>query len=160
MMDASGKLEFQSTLPVRGATATPSPFRFWDSISIHAPREGSDGYKIFQFLLPVLFQSTLPVRGATCGSTRPKHPACRFQSTLPVRGATIISNPPYSVKGISIHAPREGSDLSLAGDKNLDVIISIHAPREGSDDGHPLQAGGPGISIHAPREGSDHPPHG
>ena len=37
-----------------------------------------------------------------------------------------------SVVGISIHAPREGSDA----DKHymtLNITISIHAPREGSD---------------------------
>ena len=55
---------------------------------------------------------------------------------------------------ISIHAPREGSDVI---DPLCDQIqeISIHAPREGSDDqpiGMDRQVG---ISIHAPREGSD-----
>ena len=34
---------FQSTLPVRGATATPSAVMDLSGISIHAPREGSDG---------------------------------------------------------------------------------------------------------------------
>ena len=33
---------------------------------------------------------------------------------------------------ISIHAPREGSDLEAAG-LNPGKYISIHAPREGSD---------------------------
>ena len=33
---------FQSTLPARGATASPSAFKNYDDISIHAPREGSD----------------------------------------------------------------------------------------------------------------------
>ncbi len=35
----------------------------------------------------------------------------RFQSTLPVRGATAIRNSAYSSVEISIHAPREGSDV-------------------------------------------------
>ena len=78
---------------------------------------------------------------------------------------------------ISIHAPREGSDL-ITMFVVLDMTISIHAPREGSDECLPR----PGreqkhfyprsprgerpkvfskkscvfkISIHAPREGSD-----
>ena len=58
-------------------------------------------------------------------------------------------------KDISIHAPREGSDLWVAQAIN-DVVISIHAPREGSD--RPLVSGVDRamiISIHAPREGSD-----
>ena len=33
--------------------------------------------------------------------------------------------------------------------------ISIHAPREGSDVGQLLPGGADAISIHAPREGSD-----
>ena len=58
-------LEFQSTLPVRGATCTTFNPKPDAGISIHAPREGSDykcpccGSEVIQF------QSTLPVRGAT-----------------------------------------------------------------------------------------------
>ena len=80
--------------------------------------------------------------------------------------------------GISIHAPREGSD-ERPGFAPGDVVISIHAPREGSDVEQPgrvqdplqdfyprsprgerpantwARAGQTAISIHAPREGSD-----
>ena len=56
------------------------------------------------------FQSTLPVRGATYRYlTHQDNP--EFQSTLPVRGATRTSPPPGAVTRISIHAPREGSDV-------------------------------------------------
>ena len=83
------------------------------------------------------------------------------------------------ISGISIHAPREGSDRSHWLTLNITRIISIHAPREGSDVGryspaavfwyfyprsprgerrshqmHPVFVVGV-ISIHAPREGSD-----
>ena len=79
-------LQFQSTLPVRGATAYCYVSGAEAVISIHAPRKGSDLESAVR-QSPLLFQSTLPVRGATRhrknGSTRP-----RFQSTLPVRGAT------------------------------------------------------------------------
>ena len=77
-----------------------------------------------------------------------------FLSTLPARGATIVSGAPPDEEDISIHAPREGSDL-------CDFVgfvrwgISIHAPREGSDAGQGLGVVGVAISIHAPREGSD-----
>ena len=37
------------------------------------------------------------------------------------------------VRVISIHAPREGSDVIVNGSNAQDVDISIHAPREGSD---------------------------
>ena len=55
-----------------------------------------------------------------------------FQSTLPVWGATLTWEHWKEFMGISIHAPRVGSDrekarLSIPGD------ISIHAPRVGSD---------------------------
>ena len=63
----TGPPQFQSTLPVRGAT-------------IHW---GSPSFVSFSF------QSTLPVRGAT--RFRPlKGKARQFQSTLPVRGATAL----------------------------------------------------------------------
>ena len=56
--------------------------------------------------------------------------------------------------GISIHAPREGSDQHPL-DKRQRGRISIHAPREGSDGQYPGHAAAGDISIHAPREGSD-----
>ena len=79
--------------------------------------------------------------------------------------------------GISIHAPREGSDparaekiilharflstlpargATKAGVEGVDgIVISIHAPREGSDAISANAFVQNGISIHAPREGSD-----
>ena len=86
----------------------------------------------------------------------------------------------YEGTEISIHAPREGSDMlqrlehwlkrkhfyprSPRGERlpvlcaiSCKAMISIHAPREGSD--LDLAVGGVyahPISIHAPREGSDY----
>ena len=62
----------------------------------------------------VIFQSTLPVRGAT---SAPKMSTMyeSFQSTLPVRGATASSYQLTAQAGISIHAPRAGSDLACIG---------------------------------------------
>ena len=81
--------------------------------------------------------------------------AHRFQSTLPVRGATSRARMEAGTFFISIHAPREGSDIHVATVR-LSLVISIHAPREGSDylSGR-LQLASQPISIHAPREGSD-----
>ena len=83
----AGGFPFLSTLPVRGATPCTSWAGAEGLISIHAPREGSDGGHLFPGNCLILFLSTLPVRGATsCG------PFIRaettFLSTLPVRGAT------------------------------------------------------------------------
>ena len=61
------------------------------SISIHAPRTGSD---VGVTLLPaplVPFQSTLPARGATI-SCKISLMFRRFQSTLPARGATYVGS--------------------------------------------------------------------
>ena len=102
-------------------------------ISIHAPRVGSDRKSLYGKIRTHTFQSTLPVWGATsfgpaclqnffyfnprspCGERPGKYilqlPGFRFQSTLPVWGATIISKYLEGRDGISIHAPRVGSDL-------------------------------------------------
>ena len=56
-----------------------------------------------------------------------------FQSTPPVRGATLISPEVKLQIRISIHAPREGGDLTLLPDFKSELTISIHAPREGGD---------------------------
>ena len=55
-----------------------------------------------------------------------------FQSTLPVRGATASILTVGKNSRISIHAPREGSDL-IDCIVQCGELISIHAPREGSD---------------------------
>ena len=57
---------------------------------------------------------------------------------------------------ISIHAPREGSDIVTPGNP-AGGHISIHAPREGSDVWVLQKNTYTRISIHAPREGSDQP---
>ena len=80
----------------------------------------------------LIFLSTLPARGATGGIV---NIAARdsFLSTLPARGATHAAQDAEILPGISIHAPREGSDLDFNPDTAEVNDISIHAPREGSD---------------------------
>ena len=58
-----------------------------------------------------LFQSTLPAREATIVVDGPVG-QLEFQSTLPAREATDLDSPTLAERGISIHASREGSDLS------------------------------------------------
>ena len=58
-------------------------------ISIHAPREGSDQHRSRQAVWRDVFQSTLPVRGATASQAEQSAQEA-FQSTLPVRGATRL----------------------------------------------------------------------
>ena len=168
-------------------------------ISIHAPREGSDEATLSDGPTAELFLSTLPARGATlhvrcrrclCVDFYPRSPrgerpwqtwpACRKPNFYPrsPRGErhrlTICAR---LILVISIHAPREGSDL-LEGQAMVAVQnfyprsprgerpqlvrrscdfrrISIHAPREGSDGRKVIFNCYGYISIHAPREGSD-----
>ena len=79
-------------------------------ISIHAPREGGDAELYGCTVDELLFQSTPPVRGATSPGSATSY-ACRFQSTPPVRGATRADDVRHQLRGISIHAPREGGDI-------------------------------------------------
>ena len=124
---------FQSTLPVWGATVTVSLLHFTVSYfnprspcgeRPHRGRPGVVHLVRFQSTLPVWgatlvtqwhrapvseFQSTLPVWGATARSGAGSR-SSRFQSTLPVWGATGPISVAISLDGISIHAPRVGSD--------------------------------------------------
>ena len=123
---------FQSTLPARGATRRRSDGKGRTSISIHAPRTGSDSDPRFYPVIYGLFQSTLPARGATKPSRPCRYPGCPFQSTLPARGATQGLAGGRVLHAISIHAPRTGSDRRGLP-KRRTGRISIHAPRTGSD---------------------------
>ena len=124
-------------------------------ISIHAPREGSDGIPGLPDKIMLEFQSTLPVRGAT------EADGAFLRDILisihaPREGSDALQRSRLCGQlVISIHAPREGSDRALAA-KKLGMEISIHAPREGSDQARiAFILGAIHISIHAPREGSD-----
>ena len=106
----------------------------YNNISIHAPRKGSDFLPERVGTCDIPFQSTLPARGATdegkvifnlmqFQSTLPARGATYkivmfpipivFQSTLPARGATTCLGFQFEEGGISIHAPRKGSDNPL-----------------------------------------------
>ena len=122
-------------------------------ISIHAPREGSDaaagwaapqredfyprsprGERPSRPRLPASVWNFYPrsPRGERQGRFDFYHPMLAFLSTLPARGATAVRRDRAPVPGISIHAPREGSDPSNSAAR-AHPVISIHAPREGSD---------------------------
>ena len=124
--------EFQSTLPLRGATVAALMGQERYQISIHAPLTGSDCQDAVLSAFKKIFQSTLPLRGATsCAALRiysrgdfnPRSPYGErllsllgmiypliFQSTLPLRGATDTAAQEKKAHRISIHAPLTGSD--------------------------------------------------
>ncbi len=124
---------FQSTYPVRGATRNTCNRLQGVRISIHVPRAGCD-YASGDRSLTVkqTFQSTYPVRGATTIFTLPLVRSRRFQSTYPVRGATGFPAHAKTTSGISIHVPRAGCDCR-SGRRPWMCRISIHVPRAGCD---------------------------
>ena len=88
--------QFQSTLPVRGATLG-----------------------VYRFLALKKFQSTLPVRGATSSTVLASwHPFISIHA--PRAGSDNSNQPSEGIEAISIHAPRAGSDS-----KNLQKNISL-----------------------------------
>ena len=124
------------------------------SISIHAPRGGSDlcnrnlrqlginfnprspwGERLYSFQNIVtidVFQSTLPVGGATPCQVWFCWIQPYFNPRSPWGERPLPIHTTAGVLCISIHAPRGGSDLGGAWDKQKSYI-SIHAPRGGSD---------------------------
>src|SRR5581483_3412148 len=81
--------EFQSTLPMKGATSKLKGYFSLPDVSIHAPNEGSDTTSAPQQPSGQAFQSTLPMKGATMTFAFNKPIQTPFQSTLPMKGATL-----------------------------------------------------------------------
>ena len=124
-------------------------------ISIHAPREGSDRLASAAYETAAIFLSTLPARGATRRLGGLPAMAAPFLSTLPARGATGRDRIPGKLALISIHAPREGSDLCALLTVPARHLFLSTLPARGATDVLCSLKAGRSISIHAPREGSD-----
>ena len=112
--DIDNKLQvaftFQSTLPARGATDAGVYIEIDASISIHAPRTGSDARRASCMKPESKFQSTLPARGATRLFCITTHIPCYFNPRSP-HGERHTPSIVVDYYGrISIHAPRTGSD--------------------------------------------------
>ena len=123
--------KFQSTHPLRGATAYAAGKTGGESISIHAPLAGCDSI----------------IRYASSGFCISIH--------APLAGCDVLSHAgtKTSLK-ISIHAPLAGCDICSLMDI-AQPSISIHAPLAGCD-GQPHKTRQKyNISIHAPLAGCD-----
>ena len=79
----STSAEFQSALPLRGATLLLLRCSRCRHISIRAPRAGSDAYQRADDDRHARFQSALPLRGATCPKTRKQLIAGHFNPRSP-----------------------------------------------------------------------------
>ena len=124
-------------------------------ISIHAPRVGSD----HQGVEPPSAGSPISIHAPRVGSD--PFPGC----SSPAPGRDFNPRSPCgerpggrgrdTVGHISIHAPRVGSDVFDPDFPGCWECISIHAPRVGSDGRRQPAYNNGIISIHAPRVGSD-----
>ncbi len=151
------RMGFNPRSPCGERRHRPQRLPWRPSVSIHAPRVGSDyqgdgscsagssfnprspcgerHYKATEEQPADSFQSTLPVWGATQGTLKVMAVEM-FQSTLPVWGATGEARGRCSGGDVSIHAPRVGSDLATLTSFPRSYV-SIHAPRVGSDERYP-----------------------
>ena len=148
------------------------------SISIHAPRTGSDKQEPdFNLDIPdfnprsphgerrpatlsrrtaTKFQSTLPARGATCAKRRELATLARFQSTLPARGATLtwqtcrIRKNHFNPRSPHGERPRWSSSPCAAR-----CHFNPRSPHGERRKSHFFSRFFAKISIHAPRTGSD-----
>ena len=106
----SATKEFQSTLPLWGATGF-SIYQVGDlDISIHAPLVGSDETNGGFCAIHMIFQSTLPLWGATCraGGAPICHKYFNPRSPCGERHGRVVFI--GQALTISIHAPLVGSD--------------------------------------------------
>ena len=127
------------------------------SISIHAPRTGSD----LTYQPETRWQMDFNPRSPH--GERPARPKkwrvkSIFQSTLPARGATQRVLCRCKVRKISIHAPRTGSDQSPKRRRRTMAIFQSTLPARGATQTLCARLDFMVISIHAPRTGSDHVP--
>ena len=133
--------------------ASASSFFPW-SISIHAPREGSDSMARTRSPPSRNFYPRSP-RGERLAVQGVGDLEAGISIHAPREGSDRTPHAQPQQDGISIHAPREGSDGVVVIGRAKAWTISIHAPREGSDGFRRGSAVFGYISIHAPREGSD-----
>jgi len=147
---------FQSTLPARGATDCASAAAEGGRlVSIHAPREGSDWWHRQHCTCAAAFQSTLPARGATGGIGSIARVRRRFNPRSP-RGERLVASAALHVcGGVSIHAPREGSDPRNVTCSSIPLAFQSTLPARGATMRCCPKIRKNRVSIHAPREGSD-----
>ena len=147
-------MQFLSTLPARGATppgrsARPGPWNFYPR-SPRGERQlpGWGGPSSHNFY-PRSPRGERRHRGCHRAAEQYFYPRSPRGERL---GSACVS---FLLSCISIHAPREGSDLTCLKSRHLMAHISIHAPREGSDPGHPHFGGQhPGFLSTLPARGA------
>ena len=145
---------FQSTHPLRGATASEFAAAVHSHISIHAPLAGCDARHAWPCAAGNI-SIHAPLAGCDVQPRFFIRHGFAFQSTHPLRGATISARPCSLYICISIHAPLAGCDiLQLLPGVGIPQFQSTH-PLRGATQGLPPSAQDHPISIHAPLAGCD-----
>ena len=124
-------------------------------ISIHAPRTGSDRLSRASLFFFVDFNPRSPHGERRFRPLRARRRAPHFNPRSPHGERRRYTIRISGTSGISIHAPRTGSDCISKESARKFMRISIHAPRTGSDPTIHGVSDKQVISIHAPRTGSD-----
>ena len=167
---------FQSTLPVGERLFQRVHNPMYRNFNPRSPW-GERRYLTQSMPLLILFQSTLPVGGATGRESETSHPDDYFNPRSPWGATYRLTRNDVAGDGISIHAPRGGSDhkggkarrnfllfqstLPVGGATLRLEAQLIHKPyfNPRSPWGERRSASPPRvsifISIHAPRGGSD-----
>ena len=124
--------KFQSTHPMRGATACTSVSVLPRIISIHAPHAGCDFH--FSILSPCRLYISIHAPHAGCdiriGTSKPKR---QISIHAPHAGCDFVIASITKDLGISIHAPHAGCDHIARRYRCIAYDISIHAPHAGCD---------------------------
>ena len=124
------------------------------SISIHAPRTGSDSGSAICFFTLFHFNPRSP-HGERPSTSRIYLLYWSFQSTLPARGATQVAE--ASDRQLSHFNPRSPHGERLTYQRDVTIVIKFQStlPARGATFLSVLFVKRVKISIHAPRTGSD-----
>ncbi len=125
------------------------------SVSIRAPRVGSDRFLTKHQKEIKMFQSALPVWGATQMACDGMKPISSFQSALPVWGAT--GNMTFFTNFSVSFNPRSpcGERLLMSAERDVMIAFQSALPVWGATRKEYQRLVDRGVSIRAPRVGSD-----
>ena len=124
---SQGLPKFQSTLPVWGATPRTQDFCTGVSISIHAPRVGSDAPDCARWFWS-LISIHAPRVGSDCSRFLFSFFFFYFNPRSPCGERLALDAPDVPPTEISIHAPRVGSDSETSSKKNGLIYFNPRSP--------------------------------
>ena len=124
--------KFQFTHPGKGATVAYAFYLAMKGVSIHAPWEGCDAIIDFCSIINKFVSIHAPWEGCDSGGCSPLRGPHTFQFTHPGKGATLWAVHRGSECWFQFTHPGKGATLR-AREQRVSVEVSIHAPWEGCD---------------------------